>query len=135
MQVSRTNELKGGRGYHSIGRIKTSSSWRVSGTHDAEEDRLAALWALISEAQEFDADAIVGLDFEIDAIRHFDGAPLQRIAAFVAHYNHARYHESLANLTPADVYFGRAETILLERERIKRKIIANRRLQHQLRAA
>ena len=36
---------------------------------------------------------------------------------------------------PADVYFGRAETILLERERIKRQTIANRRLQHQLRAA
>jgi hypothetical protein len=35
----------------------------------------------------------------------------RQVAAFVAHYNHARYHESLDNLTPADVYFGRAETI------------------------
>ncbi len=26
--------------------------------------------------------------------------------------NHHRYHESLSNLTPADVYFARAETIL-----------------------
>ena len=59
----------------------------------------------------------------------------RQVAAFVAHYNHARYHESLDNLTPADVYFGRAETILLERERIKRQTIANRRLQHQLHAA
>jgi len=59
----------------------------------------------------------------------------RQLAAFVAHYNHARHHESLNNLTPADVYFGRAETILLERERIKRQTIANRRLQHQLRAA
>ena len=59
----------------------------------------------------------------------------RQVAAFVAHYNHARYHESLGNLTPADVYFGRAETILLERERIKRQTIANRRLQHQLHAA
>ena len=58
-----------------------------------------------------------------------------RSPTFVAHYNHARYHESLDNLTPADVYFGRAETVLLERERIKRQTIANRRLQHQLRAA
>ena len=33
----------------------------------------------------------------------------RQVAAFVAHYNHARYHESLDNLTPADVYFGRAE--------------------------
>jgi putative transposase len=59
----------------------------------------------------------------------------RQVAAFVEHYNHARYHESLDNLTPADVYFGRAETVLLERERIKRQTIANRRLQHQLRAA
>ena len=42
--------------------------------------------------------------------------------------NHPRYHESLGNLTPAD-------TILLERERIKRQTIANRRLQQQLHAA
>ena len=45
----------------------------------------------------------------------------RQVAAFVAHYNHARYHESLDNLTPADVYFGRAEAVLLERERIKRQ--------------
>ena len=59
----------------------------------------------------------------------------QRIAAFVTHYNHDRYHESLENLTPADVYFGRGPDILEQRNRIKRQTIANRRLQHQLRAA
>jgi len=59
----------------------------------------------------------------------------RQIEAFVEHYNHARYHESIDNLTPADVYFGRAETILAERERIKRATIANRRLQHQLQTA
>lgn len=59
----------------------------------------------------------------------------RQIEAFVEHYNHVRYHESLNNLTPADVYFGRAETILAERERIKRATIANRRLQHHLQAA
>src|SRR3954462_9543973 len=53
-----------------------------------------------------------------------------RIEAFVAHYNHLRYHESIDNLTPADVYFGRGQTILLERERIKRKTIQHRRLHH-----
>ena len=34
----------------------------------------------------------------------------RQVAAFVEHHNHARYHESLDNLTPADVYFGRADT-------------------------
>ena len=58
-----------------------------------------------------------------------------RIEAFVAHYNHQRYHESLKNLTPADVYFGRGQTILLQRERIKRKTIEHRRLQHRETAA
>jgi RNA-directed DNA polymerase len=35
----------------------------------------------------------------------------------------------------ADVYFGRADTILAERKRIKLATIANRRLQHRLQAA
>ena len=58
-----------------------------------------------------------------------------QIAAFVERYNHARYHESLDNLTPADVYFGRGQTILLQRERIKRKTIEQRRLLHRKAAA
>ena len=58
-----------------------------------------------------------------------------QIEAFVDHYNQHRYHESLDNLTPADVYFGRGKTILLERERIKRQTIQQRRLQHQTAAA
>jgi len=58
-----------------------------------------------------------------------------QIEAFVTHYNHQRYHESLSNLTPADVYFGRGQTILLQRERIKRKTFKQRRLQHRKPAA
>jgi putative transposase len=58
-----------------------------------------------------------------------------QVKAFAADYNHRRYHESIGNLTPADVYFGRGQTILLERERIKRQTIAQRRLQHHRQAA
>jgi putative transposase len=58
-----------------------------------------------------------------------------RIGAFVDHYNHHRYHESLDNLTPADVYLGRGEAVLLERERIKRQTLASRRLHHHAQAA
>jgi putative transposase len=58
-----------------------------------------------------------------------------RVGAFVEHYNHHRYHESLDNLTPADAYLGRGEAILLERERIKRQTLASRRLHHHAQAA
>lgn len=53
-------------------------------------------------------------------------ADLERqIGAFVEHYNHARYHDSIDNVTPADVYFGRSEAILAEPKRIKLATIAN----------
>ena len=58
-----------------------------------------------------------------------------QIDDFVGHYNHRRYHESLGNLTPADVYFGRGQTILLNRERIKIQTIEKRRLLHAQAAA
>jgi len=57
-----------------------------------------------------------------------------QIAAFVDYSNNQRYHESIDNLTSADVYFGRGPTILTERERNKRQTIAERRRQHQLQA-
>jgi putative transposase len=67
---------------------------------------------------------------------HFIPADLEAlIAAFIEHYNHRRYHESISNLTPADVYFGRAQTILMKRERIKRETVNQRRLQHGEHAA
>ena len=59
----------------------------------------------------------------------------QAIAVFVDHYNHYRYHESLENLTPADVYFGRGQRILEKRKEIKRRTIEKRRLRHRKLAA
>ena len=58
-----------------------------------------------------------------------------QIEAFVEHYNHLRYHESLNNVTPADAYFGRPKSIIKQRERIKRQTIEHRRLQHRKIAA
>jgi transposase InsO family protein len=40
------------------------------------------------------------------------------IGEFVEYYNNQRYHESLDNLTPVDVYFGRGPAILKRRESI-----------------
>jgi len=59
----------------------------------------------------------------------------KQIERFVDHYNHRRYHESLDNLTPADVYFGRENDIQANRERIKRNTFAKRRLHYQRHAA
>ena len=49
------------------------------------------------------------------------------IGYWVEYYNNERYHESLDNLTPSDVYFGRAEQRLQERAEIKRKTMKERR--------
>ena len=59
----------------------------------------------------------------------------RQIEAFVDYYNNQRYHESLGNLTPADVYHGRGAQILSMREEIKKQTIRKRRLQHQNAAA
>ena len=52
------------------------------------------------------------------------------VADFVDPYNQRRYHESLDNVTPADVYFGRAARVLERRQQIKRQTIEARRRQH-----
>lgn len=53
-----------------------------------------------------------------------------RLTEFVNHYNNQRYHESLNNVTPADVYFGRQETILEKRKKMKQKTMNSRRKQY-----
>ena len=58
-----------------------------------------------------------------------------QIEAFVDHYNNQRYHESLNNVTPADVYFGHDKVMQKRRERIKRKTFQARRLHHRQHAA
>ena len=68
------------------------------------------------------------------SLRSRSGLP-DELQAFVDHYNHHRHHETLNNVTPADVYFGRDKAILQQRERIKRRTLAARRLHHSMRAA
>ncbi len=59
-----------------------------------------------------------------------------RIAEFVKYYITERYHESLNNLTPEDVYTGCGQTVLNRRRKIKQKTIEQRRrLYYQQKAA
>lgn len=50
-----------------------------------------------------------------------------KLAEFVDYYNNKRYHEALGNVTPADIYFGRAKQIKLQRQEIKMKTLKERR--------
>ena len=58
---------------------------------------------------------------------YLPGELQEHIQQFVSYYNHERYHESLDNLTPADVYYGRGKAILDQREKIKCDTLSVRR--------
>ncbi len=51
----------------------------------------------------------------------------REIGRFVEYYNHNRVHESLGNLTPADVYEGRGREIQTARWRLKKQTFSQRR--------
>jgi putative transposase len=53
------------------------------------------------------------------------------IQDFVKYYNNHRYHESLENLKPVDVYLGRDKEILSEREIIKERTMKQRKFQNR----
>ncbi len=52
---------------------------------------------------------------------------IRALEKFVYYYNYERYHESINNLRPCDVYFGQAEKILKQREKTKTETIKLRR--------
>jgi len=58
---------------------------------------------------------------------YLPGELQENIQRFVNYYNHERYHESLDNLTPADVFYGRGQKVLDRREQIKRDTLSMRR--------
>jgi len=49
------------------------------------------------------------------------------IAEWVEYYNNTRLHESLDNITPADMYYGRKEEILTQRQITKQKTLLGRK--------
>ncbi|NIP48432.1 MAG: IS3 family transposase, partial [Gammaproteobacteria bacterium] len=51
----------------------------------------------------------------------------EHLQRFITYYNHERYHESLNNLTPADVFYGHDQEILEHREQIKLNTMIQRR--------
>jgi len=55
----------------------------------------------------------------------------RELTGFVEHYNNERFHESLNNVTPADVYHGRHHEILTSRQLLKMQTLRRRRWYNQ----
>jgi len=66
---------------------------------------------------------------------YLPGERQEHLQKFVNYFNHERYHESLNNLTPADVFYGRGQAILDQRAVIKLNTLAMRRKIHCARQA
>ncbi len=83
MQVSFTSALEDGRAHYSIGRVRALGRWRAAHEPAAEADRQAVLRALVREAEEYGADALIDVNFDVDGVAgaDIDGVPLSRIVA------------------------------------------------------
>jgi hypothetical protein len=82
MMISYTADLADGRALKAIGRVRAASRWRAARGPGGEPERQAALEALKREAEEFGADAVVDVRFEMDGVKDVDvgGVLLQRVA-------------------------------------------------------
>jgi uncharacterized protein YbjQ (UPF0145 family) len=83
MQVSFNSALEDGRAHYSIGRVKAVGRWRAAHEPAAEADRQAVLRALVHEAEEYGAEALIEVNFETDEVAgaDIDGVPLRRLVA------------------------------------------------------
>ena len=55
-----------------------------------------------------------------------------KMKQFVQYYNYERYHESINNSTPSEVYYGTGERKLRRRKRIKQQTLIERKKQNQI---
>jgi uncharacterized protein YbjQ (UPF0145 family) len=82
MQVSFAAALDDGRRTVAIGRIRAPGPWRAAGDR-AEVDRQTAIDALRREAEEYGADGVVDVRFELEGCKgcEIDGIRLERVTA------------------------------------------------------
>src|ERR1700675_654930 len=82
--ISSTGAIEGGRVLYTIGKIEAASSWHPEGSTPLQDNwRELILRDLIRKAEDIDADAIIGLDYQSDeGIRNEEtGMNLKRIVA------------------------------------------------------
>ncbi|HYP57385.1 MAG TPA: heavy metal-binding domain-containing protein [Beijerinckia sp.] len=74
----------GGLNAVAIGKIQAASNWHGPSAAANDDYKAKALRELINAAQEYDADAITGIDYTVERVEAGDtpgSAPLQRICA------------------------------------------------------
>jgi uncharacterized protein YbjQ (UPF0145 family) len=83
MQVSFAATLDDGRRTIAIGRIRAAGPWRAAGDPDAEADRKTAIEALRREAEDYGADGVIDVRFEVEGCKggDIDGVRLERVTA------------------------------------------------------
>ncbi len=83
MRISHTSEIEGGQVLYPIGRIEAVSGWHASDARPTGRDwKDVALERLIATAKDYDADAILNVDYHVDGVEAFDLAsmPLERVS-------------------------------------------------------
>ena len=66
---------------------------------------------------------------QFDRLSSFGKDPRIRSSSHLF-YNYERYHEALGNVTPADIYFGRAQEVLSRRKELKERTMTERRARY-----
>jgi len=83
MQISTSSAIDGGRAQFPIGQLKATTSWRAAHTELSDADREVAARALIREAEEYGADALVEVSFTVEECSdcEISGVKLRRLTA------------------------------------------------------
>ena len=78
MRISSTDVIEGGRVLYMIGKVKPATAWHAAnGAPPQANWRELVVSELIRKAEDIDADAIIGLDYETDGIVSVEGTGLQ----------------------------------------------------------
>ena len=84
MRISFTGTLEGGRVLYNIGKIEAASAWHPENSEPLQHDwRELILRELIRTAEDIDADASIGVDYQNGGTMRIDetGGKLKRVVA------------------------------------------------------
>ena len=84
MRISFTGTLEGGRVLYNIGKIEAASAWHPENSEPLQHNwRELILHELVRKAEDIDADAIIGIDYQDCGVVRIDetGVTLKRVVA------------------------------------------------------